>query len=158
MNKFLSAILPTIVALTFGCGKSKTYETADGKVTVEQKGDTAKYEVTTKEGKATMTANQKGVAIPDTFPKDVPIPKGAVARLTMSQGKAEILHLHVSGSVADVAKDYQDKLKGEGWEIVSTMNMGEGSMLQAKKGGRQCVAMVVKDDGGSLIQLTVNQE
>ena len=105
-----------------------------------------------------MTANQKGVAIPDTFPKDVPILKGAVARLSMSQGKAEILHLHVSGNVADVAKDYSDKLKGEGWTIESTMNMGEGSMLHAKKGNRQCVAMVVKDDAGSLIQLTVNQE
>lgn len=158
MNKILPAILSALAVLAFGCGKSETYQTPDGKVKVEQKGDTAKYEVTTKEGKATMTASQTGVAIPDTFPKDVPIPRGAVARVTMSQGKAEILHLHVPGSFADVAKDYSDKLKGEGWEIVSTMNMGEGSMLQAKKGNRQCAAMVVKDDAGSLIQLTVNQE
>jgi hypothetical protein len=31
-------------------------------------------------------------------------------------------------------------------------------MLQAKKAGRQCAAMVMKDDSGSLIQLTVTQE
>ena len=158
MKKFLLAITPAILVLIFGCGKSKTYETSDGKVTVDQKGETTKYEVTTKDGKATMTANEKGVAIPDTFPKDVPIPKGAVARLNMSQGKAQILHLHVSGNVADVAKEYSDKLKGEGWEIETTMNMGDGSMLHAKKGNRQCVAMVAKDDAGSLIQLTVNED
>ena len=125
---------------------------------VEQKGDTAQYEVMTKEGKATLTASDTRVAIPDTFPKDVPILKGAVAKLSMSQGKSEVLHLHVPGSIADVAKEYQDKLKGEGWTIESSMNMGEASMLQAKKGTRQCAAMVVKEDAGTLIQLTVTQE
>jgi hypothetical protein len=69
-----------------------------------------------------------------------------------------MLHLHVSGTVADVVKAYQEMLKGEGWEIETTMNMGDSSMLQAKKGGRQCVAMVVKDDAGTLIQLTVTPE
>jgi hypothetical protein len=158
MNRIFSASMLAIVALSFGCGKSDTYQSPDGKMKVEQKGDTAKYEVTTKDGKATMTASDTEVAIPDTFPKDVPILKGAVAKLSMSQGKSEVLHLHVSGSMADVAKEYQDKLKGEGWEIESSMNMGEASMLHAKKGSRQCTATVMKDDAGSLIQLTVTQE
>ena len=158
MNKILSAILPAVMALTFGCGKSETYQSPDGKVKIEQKGKTATYEVTTKEVKATMTASDTGVPIPDTFPKDVPIPNGAVAKLNMSQGKSEILHLQVPGSIAEVAKEYQDKLKGEGWEIQSSMNTGEASILQAKKGNRQCAAMVMKDDAGSMIQLTVTHE
>ena len=158
MKKILSVILPAVVALAFGCSKSETHQSPDGKIKVEQTGDASKVEVMTKEGKATVTASDKGVAIPDTFPKDVPIPKGAVPKLTMSQGKAEMLHLHVSGTVADVVKSYQELLKGEGWEIETTMNMGEGSMLQAKKAGRQCAALVMKDDAGTLIQLTVTQE
>lgn len=158
MNKILSTILLAVVALTFGCGKSETYQSPDGKVTIEQKGDSAKYEVTTKEGKATMTASDTGVVIPDTFPKDVPIPKGAVAKLTMSQGKTEVLHLYTPGAVADVFKEYQDKLKGEGWEIESSMNMEEGSVLNAKKGTRKCMAMLTKENAGTLIQLNVNQE
>ena len=158
MNKILSVILPAFLALSFGCSKSETHQSPDGNIKVEQKGDTSKVEVTTKEGKTFVTASDKGVAIPDTFPKDVPIPKGAVPKLTMSQGKAEMLHLHVPGTVADVLKAYQEMLKGEGWEIETTMNMGEGSMLQAKKPGRQCAAMVMKDDAGTLIQLTVTQE
>ena len=158
MKKILSVILPAFVALSFGCGKSETHQSADGTVKVEQNGDTAKVEIVTKDGKANVTTSDKGVAIPDTFPKDVPIPKGAVPKLTMSQGKAEMLHLHVSGTVADVVKAYQELLKGEGWEIQTTMNMGEGTMLQAKKASRQCLATVMKDDPGTLIQLTVTQE
>lgn len=158
MNKILSVILPAFVALAVGCSKSESHQSPDGKVKVETKGDTSQIEVTTKEGKATVMASDKGVAIPDTFPKDVPIPKGAVPKLTMSQGKAEMLHLHVAGTVADAAKSYQELLKGEGWEVETTMNMGEASMVQAKKAGRQCAAMVMKDDAGALIQLTVTQE
>jgi len=158
MNKILSVILPAFLALSFGCSKSETHQSPDGKIKVEHKGDTAKVEVTTKEGTTSVTTSDKGVAIPDTFPKDVPIPKGVVPKLTMTQGKAEMLHLHVSGTVADVVKAYQELLKGEGWEIQTTMNMGDASMLQAKKAGRQCAAMVVKDDTGTLIQLTVTQE
>lgn len=159
MKKNLPVILSAIVVLAFGCGKkAATYETSDGQVKIVQQGDTAKYEVKTKDGTATMTANQAGVTIPDTFPKDVPILKGAIPRMTMSQGKTEILHLHVPGTIAAVAKDYQDKLKDEGWEIAATMNMGESSMVQAKKANRQCVAVVAKDDDGTMVQLSVNQD
>ena len=96
--------------------------------------------------------------IPDTFPKDVPIPKGAVPKLSMTQGKNEMLHLRVSGSVGEVAKDYQEKLKAEGWEIETTMNMGETSMVQAKKGERTCALVIMKDDDGTMVQLTVSEK
>ena len=158
MNKILAALWAGVVVATFGCGKSQTYESPDGKVKVSQEGGTAKYEVATKEGKATIAASDTGVAIPSTFPKDVPILKGAVPKMTMTQGKTELLHLHVPGSIADVAKDYQDKLKAEGWEIESSMTMGDTSMLQAKKGNRQCAAVVVKDGTGALVQLSVTEE
>ena len=158
MNKTLTFILAVVAAATFGCGRSKTYEGADGAVTVSQDGDTANYEVKTKDGSAKLAISDSKVEIPDTFPKDVPIPKGAVPKLTMTQGKNEMLHLRVTGSIAEVAKDYQDKLKAEGWEIETTMNMGESSMVHAKKGERSCAVMVTKDDDGTLVQLTVSEQ
>lgn len=108
--------------------------------------------------KATNNTSAKGVAIPDTFPKEVPILKGAVPGMSMSQGNTEMLHLRVPGSVADVAKQYADRLKKEGWEIESSMNMGEASMLQAKKGNLECSAMVMDDGDGTVLQLTVSKE
>jgi hypothetical protein len=160
MNKALLVALATVVAVTIGCGRSKTYETPGGKVTVDQKGDSAKYEVQTKDGKATVTtaASDKGVSIPTTFPKDVPILKGSVPKMSMTQGKTEMLHLQVPGTIEDVAKEYQDKLKAEGWEIENTMNMGESAMVLAKKGNRKCSAVVMKDGNASMVQLSVSED
>ena len=59
---------------------------------------------------------------------------------------------------AELVKFYQDQLKEKGWEIQSTANMGEGSMFSAKKEGRQCTALVLKQDKETVVQLTVSQE
>jgi hypothetical protein len=157
MKISLALTLIGLALFTFGCGNSDTYETADGSVTVSQDGDAAKYEIQSEDGKTTMTTSDSGVAIPETFPKDVPIPNGAVAQLTMTQGKNEMLHLRVPGTVAEMAKSYPETLKAEGWTIESSMNMGDSSMIHAKKDNRQCTVMVVKDDSGTTLQLSVTQ-
>ncbi|HEX5220216.1 MAG TPA: hypothetical protein VFZ59_11665, partial [Verrucomicrobiae bacterium] len=108
------------------------------------------------DGKATLVTSETQVAIPDTFPKDVPILKGAVPKMTMSQGKSEILHMELPQNVAEVNKEYQEKLKAEGWTIESSMNSGDGSMIQAKKGDKFCMLIIGKNEsGGSGVQLTV---
>jgi len=140
-----------------GCNKSNTIETSDGKVEVSESSGTTRIELDGKDGKATFVASETKVALPDTFPKDVPILKGAVPKLTMSQGKSEIVHLALPQSVAEVTKEYQEKLKAEGWTIETAMNMGDGSMIHAKKDDRICSLIVGKneDEGGSGVQLTV---
>ena len=101
---------------------------------------------------------ESAVEIPDTFPKDVPILEGAVPKLSMTQGNAQVLHLLVPGGIGEAAKAYQEQLKGAGWEIETSMNMGESSMLQAKKDNRKCAVVVLKDDEGTLVQLNVSGE
>jgi hypothetical protein len=158
MNKILMVTAVLALMVASGCGRKQTYETSDGKVTMTEKNGTANYEIKTKEGTAKIAASDTAVTVPDTFPKDVPILKGAVPKLTMTQGKNELLHLHVAGAVVDVAKEYQEKLKAEGWEIETTMNMGDSSMVHAKKDKRTCGVVVLKEDNGSMIQLTVATE
>ena len=68
-----------------------------------------------------------------------------------------MVHMNVPASVADVLKYYQEQLKDQGWEIQSTMNMGEGSMISAKKVNRQCTALVIKQDKETVVQLSVGQ-
>ena len=157
MFKKLSIPLALLVAVTFGCGKSSTYKTRDGEVTVDKQNKQVTFEGKTKEGDVKVAASESGVALPDNFPKDVPIYKGAVVKVASTQGKTMMVHMAVSASVADALKYYQDQLKDQGWEIQSTMNMGEGSMLSAKKADRQCTAMVLKDNKGTMVQLTVTQ-
>ena len=153
----LTMVLALVSALAVGCGKS-SYKTREGEVTVDKSSGQVTYEGKTKDGAVKVTASKAGVALPDDFPKDVPIYKGAVVQMTSTQGKMTLVHLNVSDPVADVLKYYQDELKSQGWEIQSTMNMGEGSMLTAKKGDRECSAVVAKQDKGTMIQLTVTQK
>ncbi|MFA6563693.1 MAG: hypothetical protein WCV00_17445 [Verrucomicrobiia bacterium] len=148
--------LIALLALSFGCGKSSTYETKDGKVKIDEKNGQATYEVTTKEGKLKMATGDKSVALPDNFPKDVPIYKGAVVKMAASQGAQLIVHLHVAASFTDAGKFYQEQLKSRGWEIGTTMNMGDTSMVTASKAGRQCAVVAAKQDDGAVVQISVS--
>jgi hypothetical protein len=107
MPNKLTVLIALLTILGFGCGKSSTYKTKDGEVKIDRKGNQASYEMTTKEGKTKVTASESGVALPDNFPKDVPIFKGATVKLTSTQGNSQVVHLAVSVSVADGAKFYQ---------------------------------------------------
>jgi hypothetical protein len=150
--------LVMVAGVGFGCGKSQTYESRDGTVKVRQQGDAGAIEVTTADGKATLAAGDAGVAIPETFPKDVPVLDGAVPQMSMTQGKSQVLQFRVPGSVGEVMKQYEVKLKAEGWEIATSMNMGDSSMVHAKKGKRECAATVLKDDNGTMVSLSVTEE
>jgi hypothetical protein len=154
----ITIILALLAAIACGCGKKSTYKTRDGEVTVNKNGSEVTIESKTKDGNVKMSSNAAGVALPDDFPKDVPIYKGAVPQMATTQGKMMMVHFNSSAPVADILKFYQEQLKEQGWEIQTTMNIGEGSMLSAKKGERECTATVMKQDKGSMIQLTVAQK
>jgi hypothetical protein len=158
MSLKLALLLTLLAAVGFGCGKGSTYKTKDGEVTVDKQGSQVTYEAKTKEGKVKVTANEAGVTLPDTFPKDVPVYKGAVVKMTAAQDKTTIVQLHLPASVADGAKYYQEELKNQGWNIETTMNMGDGSMVMAKKGSRQCSVVLSKDGNESAAQIAVTQE
>lgn len=158
MFKKLTITLALVAAVAFGCGKKSTYKTKDGEVTVDKQHGQVTFEGKSKDGNVKVSANKAGVPLPDGFPKDVPIYTGAVVQVASTQGQMMMVHLNVSASVTEVLKYYQDQLKEQGWEIESTMNMGEGSMIAAKKADRKCSAMVLKQDQGSMVQLTVTQE
>jgi hypothetical protein len=152
------SILAVVAVVACGCGKQPTYKTGAGEVTVDKKSGQVTFEGKTKDGNVTVSANQAGVALPQDFPKDVPIYQGAVVQVASTQGKTMMVHLSVSVPVAEALKYYQDQLKAEGWEIESTMNMGEGSMIAAKKADRECSAVILKQDKGTMIQLAVTQK
>jgi hypothetical protein len=158
MTKNVAVILAVLTGLTVGCGRSSTQQTKDGEVKIERKGSQGAYEVTTKEGTVKVTTGDKGVALPDDFPKDVPVYKGATVKLTSTQGKATVVHLGVPVSVAESAKFYQDQLKQQGWEIEATMNMGEATMISAKKGTRKCTVNSAKTDKETMVQIVVVTE
>jgi hypothetical protein len=165
-----------LLAFGLGCGRGSTVQTPNGEVKIDkskdeivvkskegefkvkQKGDQSTYEATTKDGTVKVTAGGDNVKLPDNFPKDIPIYKGAKIQMSSSQPKASLVHFVVDASVADAAKFYQDELKKQGWEIETSMNMNDTSMLSAKKDKQNCTVVVVKQDKGAMIQLTVENK
>jgi hypothetical protein len=150
--------LAVVLSLCYGCSRSTTIDSDEGKVTVTEKGDQAAVEIETKEGKAKIAASEGGVALPDNFPKDVPIYSGATVKATYTAGEAMVVVLKTGATIADATKFYQDELKSNGWTIQATMNLGEGSMLQATKGERQCTITTGKDEDQTAISISVSPE
>ncbi|MCO5053651.1 MAG: hypothetical protein M9920_15340 [Verrucomicrobiae bacterium] len=161
MKITLIAILAVLLIGVSGCGKKKhTIKTDDGNVEITQSksGDDFRMEIKGQDGKSAMTVGDT-VSVPDSFPKDVPILAGAKPFMNVTQDKLEILHLKIQQPLAAVAKEYQEKLKAEGWKIESTANMGEMSMIQAKKDNRTCSVVINKGSGDAeaTVQLAVGE-
>ena len=159
MKKTGLTALCVFVLLAFGCGKETTVSTPAGPATVTQRGDATTIEMKSGKGeKVNITASDKGVALPENFPGDIPLMPGAVVKMAMSTGDALSVQFSVKASQADAVKFYEENLKAKGWAIEGTMNMGASSMLSAKKGKRECVLTVATDGGGSLVQVMVPSE
>ncbi|MFN7974357.1 MAG: hypothetical protein U0166_18745 [Acidobacteriota bacterium] len=132
-----------------------------GKVDIENLGkDGQKISVTDEKG---QTAVFSGNAVPESFPKDVPVYPGATpgygVTATGDKG-ATVAVLNTTDDPAKVLTFYQAELPKNGWEIKTTVDSkAEGGMLLATKDTRQATVMIGKgsDAGASTISLTVAQ-
>ena len=159
MNKINLAALCVLALLAYGCGKSEqTVHTPGGDVKVTQKAGTTNLEMTGNGEKVNIAAGDKGVALPDKFPSDIPIMTGATVKMAMSTGDNLSVYFSVAASQPDAVKYYEENLKARGWEIGTTVKTGESAMMSAKKGKRECVLNVVKQDAGTVVHVMVPRE
>ena len=145
------------IAVCFGCKKSTTVTGPSGEqTTVTKKGDKTEITVQGRDGeKVTIAGGERGVALPEGFPKDVPIYPGATVASSVKQAKQFTVMLKAGDGVAKVADHYAAKLKENGWEIETTVNMAEGRMFAAKKDNRTVSVMIVPEGGKAVATLTV---
>jgi len=131
--------------------------TGHGKSGVGESVPEATWHIKGKEGAATISAG--GAAkIPATFPKDVPLYKGAQVLLVMEQPQATMVHLRTKDDAKTVSDAYAAALKAVGWEEETTMTMPQGTMRSLKKGNRTLSVTVIGDKGVTTIQLVVPKE
>ena len=126
-----------LVAFSLGCGKSERAPETVAKTSADGSGD-------------------KRFALPDEFPKDVPILKNATLKVAMSQGDRMVVHLYTTSSVGDAAKFYDTELKNHGWQIESASNAAEMSTVSARKGGTRCGVTIEREGKGTLVRLAVS--
>jgi hypothetical protein len=121
------------------------------KVDIDLKGKEGQIKITGKEG--SFEAGEK-VAVPDDFPKDVPIYPGAQARMAMkNKDQGVTMMLGSKDSLDQVASFYKKELADKGWKQEAEMTMPEHRMFTCSKENRKVVVSVTKDQEGALISL-----
>ncbi len=141
-------------AMISGCGKSdKPASSAQGEVKIA----TTSQGVVATDGKGTkVTASASGnAALPENFPKDVPIITGAKIGVATALPDATSVILGTPASPEEAAKFYAENLKAQGWKVESPQNVAGRTLLQAKKDKREFTAGILKAEGGSTIQIMV---
>lgn len=166
-NILLAFAVMVAVVVAFGCSRTKTIETDEGKITLTEKGDTFKIE--TEGGTLTMKGGrmdiktEKGEAqiaygkgeLPENISKDIPIykPSDVAMSQVMSGGKNVILSLTTKDSPDRVKKFYETALSQNGWKINRRMSMGPATVLSSSKGSNKLNVTMNREEGGTIISL-----
>jgi hypothetical protein len=152
-------VLLLAIGCLFGCRKSTSYTAKDGtKATVTQSGKSTEVTIQGKDGTKVQVSEGGNLALPDAFPKDVPVYPGAniTANVTVQDGMQVVFK--TADSAGKVATFYNDKLKSGGFEIEATMNTEQGSMVTGKKGNRTVLVTTARDSDGTTITLMIRSE
>ncbi len=134
-----------IVAMPLGCNESTTVEGPDGgTATVTEKGN---------EVDATVA-----VALPNDFPKDVPLPtKAEPIRVGDIVGGMNVI-LKTTESVSEIVAFYRAALVNKGWTVQHSFPVTRGMMIGATKGDqRELTVGVAKGEAATIITLTLSK-
>jgi hypothetical protein len=158
--RFCPWLLILILGCWSGCGRSTTVTGPEGeKATVTQDRQGVGITIEGKQGeKVRIAADEAGVALPDGFPKDVPIYPGATITASATTQNMMNVTLQTKDQPQQVRTFYQGTLKQNGWEMQSTMNTPQGVMLQATKAERTQVVTIGRDDDKTTISVVVTEE
>lgn len=130
MQKLLLVAALAALALASGCGRDK-----------------AQVTVNTKDAKITVAGGNASVALPDTFPKDVPIMPGGSVKSAIKTADVTMVAVTTGASPQEAAKYYQDSLSSQGWKVEQTIATGNVTMLTAAKDKRQVSVQIGTSDG-----------
>lgn len=115
MKKLLALVICALLSFSlFGCGKSVTMKTDNGKTTITKDKDTGTIKTDT--GTTNVSLDEdKSVALPKDYPKDlVPIIDGAVISSASKESKDGkdwyVVCGYVKKNYSDVMKYYEEKL------------------------------------------------
>src|SRR5215471_8041239 len=104
-----------LAALSLGCGKMESGHKAPEKAVVKSGGDTSG-------------------GLPENFPKDVPIFKGATPNVAISSGERMMVHLNAAATISEVTKFYNAEFKAQGWTVENGRSEAGDPVVSARKG------------------------
>ncbi len=143
-----------------GGDSEATIVTDDGTVSVQKEDD--KIEITTSEGSMTINGESDG-ELPAGWPAEVPVPAGGtvLSGLAMTGSDQEGWTASLSypdSTAAQVSAEVASLLGAQGFESVSEIAMGQGTMSALSGEGFAITALVSEEDAGAMLVMTVSVE
>ncbi len=125
---------------------------------VEFTADGATISVQDEHGRTAVQAGQD-LALPEAFPKDMPVFPDAKVTYTVHNETEGMATTFSAGEAAEkVYAFYVERLKQQGWSIDQEMKSGGLFILHATKDDRETAISISSDDAGSTIQIVVQDE
>jgi len=155
-----ASVAGVLALLLIGCGQESQERQAEKIIERESggkvKADISKGKMTLKdaEGHEHTVSMGAAVEVPEGFPKDVLVYKGATPLTAMKGDNGYHLTLRTKDEPKKVADAYTSALKAQGWELEQTMAMPQGTMLHFKKGERTAAVVVTRSDDETMVQVT----
>ncbi|WP_312111231.1 hypothetical protein [Brevibacillus reuszeri] len=175
MKKFGVVLLLVVasIAVLSACGSTKTITTSDGSVTISDNGKSVSAEssngskVEATDQKVTINSENGGKTeitsdktLPDTFPKDVPLPDNAAidgsVKSSIEGTNTVIVTLFTDMSVNDVSQLYSKFMKDNGYQntmetVTNDMSLNSGTL---NKQTLQVVSQPDEDKGKTMVMIT----
>jgi hypothetical protein len=127
------------------------------KVDVDVSGETVK--IKSKEGNVTISGGAN-VSLPDQFPRDIPIYKGAKVLHSMEsiEDKAFSVSLTTKDNQATVVEYYTSTMKSQDWEEKGLMELPTQKILMYAKGNRNANLVIASGEEQTQIIITTTEE
>jgi len=166
-KSFILAICSLAVfAVLLGCGQSKEEKAAEKIVEkiIERNSPGADVDfikgnmnIKTEAGEMSININDSA-KLPDNFPKDVFVMKGAEVKMTMDMPQGTSASFLSKEDMSSVFSKYQNEMTSKGWEQKMSMNLGEGATLVYEKDQRVANITMAKEEEGTIINLIINKK
>lgn len=93
--------------------------------------------------------------LPQTFPRDLPLPK--LAKVTVASADEQTWNAVLSTNAAldETVSFYRKELPNTGWEITSQPQAAGITIFYAEKQGKEAIIAVGKGDHGNTVSITI---
>lgn len=156
----------SVFAVLVGCSQSKEEKAAEkivGEI-IEKNSPGADVDfikgnmsIKTEAGEMSININDSA-KLPDNFPKDVFVMKGAEVKMTMDMPQGTSASFVSKEDLGSVFSKYQKEMNSKGWEQKMSMSLGEGATLVYEKDQRVANITMAKEQEGTIINLVINKK
>ncbi len=160
----LAICLSVAINVLVGCGKKteeKVTEKIVEKIIEKQAGGKAdvdlsegKMSIKTKDGEMNINAG-KSAKLPDDFPKDIFVIKGAEVKMTMEMPQGKSVSFLIEKDMNSVIDIYKKEMKSKGWSEKMAMNMGKSASMIYQKDDRTTNIMIGTEKEKTMINVVI---